>query len=385
MISSDPHAAVEDALKTPKRPWHTRKALWSVALVSAILVPSYVTSLFTGATPTAARAEEKEKPKAKAADDGFVKLPSDIKGNKGTFVVVKADTNCPTLRWVLLDSGLSMIPPELLKDSRSAVVQAGTDGVYRILAYGAKGDVPTEPAISVVTIGTGPPPPPPPPDPDKPPTAPVGLKSSPGDGSATLAWLAVSNATSYTVRRAPSLSGPWAEVAKLRLTTLTDSGLTNGTTYYYSVSASNDKGTSPDSETVSVTPQGTQPPAPIPADGYRVLIVYDAKQLSSLPKDQLNAMYSGDVRLFLNANCAAGPDGKTKEWRIWDVNENVSAVPKLWQDAHARAKGAKDFKAPWIIVSNGTTGFEGPLPANTDDLLTLLKKYRPSTTRRKAG
>lgn len=103
-----------------------------------------------------------------------VKLPTEVKGEPGVFVVVSAETDCPTLRWVALDAGLSMIPPGLLKDSKQAVVMAGRAGRYRILAYGAKGDQPSEPAISVVVLGDAPPDPgPKPPDPGPKPPTPV--------------------------------------------------------------------------------------------------------------------------------------------------------------------------------------------------------------------
>jgi hypothetical protein len=30
---------------------------------------------------------------------------------------------------------------------------------------------------------------------------------------------------------------------------------------------------------------------------------------------------------------------------------------------------------PWIIISNGKTGYEGPLPKTTDELIELVDKY----------
>lgn len=95
-----------------------------------------------------------------------VKLPAEVKVEPGTFGVVAAETDCKEVRWVVLDTGLSLIPPGLLKDSRSAVVMAGREGRYRLLAYGAKGDVPSEPVICTVVVGT--PKPPDPPDPPSP-------------------------------------------------------------------------------------------------------------------------------------------------------------------------------------------------------------------------
>lgn len=97
-----------------------------------------------------------------------LELPKEIKGDPGVFVVVVAKTDCRDLRWVAIDQGLSFIPPHLLKDSRTAVVMAGKPGRYRLLAYGAKGDVPTEPAICLVVISGADPDPVVPPSPPAP-------------------------------------------------------------------------------------------------------------------------------------------------------------------------------------------------------------------------
>lgn len=104
-----------------------------------------------------------------------VKLPAEVKGDPVDFVLVKADTDCTSLRWVVIDAGLKLFPPDQLKDTRTAVVVATRAGRYRILAYGAKGDQASEPAVTTVVIGDvppGPDPPKPPPDPPTPPSDP---------------------------------------------------------------------------------------------------------------------------------------------------------------------------------------------------------------------
>ncbi len=128
----------------------------------------------------------------------------------------------------------------------------------------------------------------------------------------------------------------------------------------------------PPGPTPPVPPVPPVPPAPIPADGLHVLIVYDAKTLASLPKDQQLIFYAQSLRQYLDGKCPAGPDGKTKEYRIWPVGADVSQESTLWQDAYNRSRQS----TPWIVISNGTKGgFEGPLPANTDATLELIKKY----------
>ncbi len=92
-----------------------------------------------------------------------------------------------------------------------------------------------------------------------PPSAPSGLTATAGNQQVALSWNASSGATSYNVGRATTSGGPYTTVSSPTTTSYTDSGLTNGTTYYYVVSATNSAGTSANSSQVSATP--VAPPA----------------------------------------------------------------------------------------------------------------------------
>lgn len=88
-----------------------------------------------------------------------------------------------------------------------------------------------------------------------PPPAPTGLTAILGANQVTLSWTASPAATSYNVKRATTSGGPYTTVASgVTSTNYTNTGLTNGVTYYYVVSASNAIGTGADSSEVSVTP-----------------------------------------------------------------------------------------------------------------------------------
>ena len=98
-----------------------------------------------------------------------LKLPDKVQGQPGSFVVIRAETDCKVVRWLMLDDGATLLPPELLKDSKAAIIFTPKAGRFRVLAYAAKGDEPTEPRICVMEIGDpAPPTPPAPPAPTDP-------------------------------------------------------------------------------------------------------------------------------------------------------------------------------------------------------------------------
>src|SRR5207248_2129848 len=86
------------------------------------------------------------------------------------------------------------------------------------------------------------------------PGAPTNVVATAGNGQVGLSWSASSGASSYNVKRSTTNGGPYTTVASPSTTSYTETGLTNGTTYYYVVSAVNTSGESSNSGQVSATP-----------------------------------------------------------------------------------------------------------------------------------
>jgi hypothetical protein len=71
-----------------------------------------------------------------------------------------------------------------------------------------------------------------------------------------LSWTAVTDATSYNVKRSTTAGGPYSVIASnVTATTFDDSTVTNGTTYYYTVTSVNMAGESNASNELPLTPQ----------------------------------------------------------------------------------------------------------------------------------
>lgn len=135
------------------------------------------------------------------------------------------------------------------------------------------------------------------------PSAPTGLKAVPSNGQVMLEWNSVTGASSYFVYRA-TVSGinrnNWNTIVGGNRTQVIGgatvflaSGLTNGTAYYFVITAQNSLGQSVESAEISATPFAV---ATVPA-----------------PPTNLTAS-AGDTKVFLDWSAAAGTASYTLYW-----------------------------------------------------------------------
>lgn len=80
------------------------------------------------------------------------------------------------------------------------------------------------------------------------------------DSNVNLNWSAISGVTSYNIKRSTTAGGPYTTIASgVTNTSYTDSNVTNGTTYYYVVTAVSPSDESPNSNEVSAVPTNMAP------------------------------------------------------------------------------------------------------------------------------
>jgi fibronectin type 3 domain-containing protein len=94
------------------------------------------------------------------------------------------------------------------------------------------------------------------------PAAPTGLTAAAGNAQIMLNWAASSGATGYYVKRSTTTGGPYTQTSTQSGLSWTDMGVTNGTKYFYVVSAYNSAGQSANSAEVSATPVLPAPAVP---------------------------------------------------------------------------------------------------------------------------
>jgi hypothetical protein len=113
---------------------------------------------------------------------------------------------------------------------------------------------------------------------------------------------------------------------------------------------------------------------PFPVPGFRLLVVYESDPATSKPKltQEQGAILTGAaVRQLLSTRCVKDSKG-APEFRFFDEDADMANAAKHWQDAMKRPRRS----LPWLIVSDGIEGWEGPLPETVAKFTELIGTFR---------
>jgi fibronectin type 3 domain-containing protein len=192
------------------------------------------------------------------------------------------------------------------------------------------------------------------------PATPSNLMATAGDGQVALSWSASAGATSYNVYRWNGSA--WVVIQNVSGTSTADTGLTNGTTYYYELSAVNSSGESNATNYVIVVPQGAVSITAQPMDST-VSGTSDNLQVSATDS-------TGGINLVYTWSEISGPAAVT-----FTTNGTHDASNTI---ANFSAAGVYQFQ---VVVSNGVnTATSNPATVTVNQTLTSFTISPASAT-----
>lgn len=236
------------------------------------------------------------------------------------------------------------LPPGLTFDDSTGILSGTptTAGTYTftISATNAAGTTTTSSRTITVAANPTPPTPPAPPSP-VPPSAPTNVAATAGNAQATIAWSAPVDPGSYPVTSYRVTAAPGGASCLTATTSCTITGLTNGTTYTFTVVALNGAGWGASGVSNAVTPSanpaptpapGPQPlPAPLPPGASSLTVNGVPQQMTVAPNSGANGLnvVSDDFDMTLDG---LGPDGQP-------LNLSPDGVLVLDQEREAQSSG----------------------------------------------
>ena len=178
------------------------------------------------------------------------------------------------------------------------------------------------------------------------PPAPTGLMATPGNAQVSLTWNASLGTVSYNVYGSTSSGGPYSQIATgITTTSYTNMGLTNGTTYYYVVTAVNANGESGYSNQASATPTSGTPWS----NGYtnRRTITIDHTKVPNTDQSNFPVLIAGTYSYLAtigNGGAVTNANGYDIIFTLDSAGTNPLAFE---QDSYSASTGAVDY---WVKV-----------------------------------
>lgn len=124
-------------------------------------------------------------------------------------------------------------------------------------------------------------------------------------------------------------------------------------------------------------PPPPDPTVPFPAPGLAVLVIYEAGEVGKLPASQQAIFSSNKLLRFLRSKTVKLSDGDPAI-RVWDKDykpEHMVNVPAVFREAYFDVRDEAAGQLPWIAISNGQRGWQGPLPQNVNDVMELVDGF----------
>jgi beta-glucanase (GH16 family) len=183
------------------------------------------------------------------------------------------------------------------------------------------------------------------------PDAPTGLSATAGGTQVVLSWSASTGATNYNVKFSTTNGGPYITIGSTATTSYTNTGLANGTTYYYVVSAANSFGESTNSAQISATT--TVPSANL---ALNKPVTVSSVENAGLPG--ANAV-DGDT----TTTRWASAQKIDPQWIYVDLQAtvNINRVRLYWENAYATSFQIQvsSNAVDWVSIYSTTTGTGG--------------------------
>jgi len=202
-----------------------------------------------------------------------------------------------------------------------------------------------------------------------PPAAPTALSATAGNAQASLSWTAGSGATGTSIHRGTTTGGPYTTIAtNVAGTTFTDTGLANGTTYFYVVTGTNSLGESPDSNEASATP--VLPPTVVT---FTSVAAQDGWLLES--SETSNVGGSIDATATTTSALRVGDNNQDRQYKsvvsfdtsaIPDGATILSATVRLLRGSLTGTSPFSTHGTCWVDIQGGT-GFSGSTALTTGD------------------
>jgi len=137
----------------------------------------------------------------------------------------------------------------------------------------------------------------------------------------------------------------------------------------------------PEPPDVDPTPEPPDPPEeepPFEAPGFAIMIIEEASERGRLPAEQVSVFTDPDIRRFVT-EVVEIPGGEGAFFRVIDddyTDFQLRFWPDSLRDAYRSVLTQADGNLPWLAVTDGKSGYSGPLPGNVEETVELLNKFK---------